>query len=165
MDYKAKLCNAMGLDPEKATDAEIEAAELAAIEKRKKDEAMAAEAEAMKNRAIAAEAKLAEAEKAALKNRVDAALKEHEQVIQNRQAVEEALTKDFDGTIKVLKGLKFDSLPNRAEGDLPDGKDSNFDAKVRAQREAVESYVNRNPGVSRSNAFEILRVQGHEAFK
>ena len=173
MDYKKKLCNAFGLDPEKATDADIEAAEAAAAEKCKNDDeemenrekALKAERDALKNRAEAVEAKLAEQEKAALKNRVEAALKEHEAVIQNRADVESALTKDFDGTIKVLKGLKLQSLPNRSSGELPGGDQSDFAPKVKAQTEAIEAYCNRNPGSSRTQAFEILRTQGHEAFK
>jgi phage I-like protein len=158
---KTKLCNALGLDPEKATDDEA----VAAIETLKKK---GAAAEALKNRAEAAEAKIVDAEKAALKARVDAALKEHEGVIVNRAEMEEALTKDFDGTLKVIKGLKLQTpptLPKRADGYLPPGDDKDFDAKVRAQREAVESYCNRNPGTNRTTAYDILRAQGHEAFK
>lgn len=176
MDYKSKLCNALNLDPEKATDAEIEAAEAAMIEKRKSESASAtemanritaleAERDTMKNRAESAESKVAEHSAALLKGKVEAALKDHEAVISNRADIEAALTRDFDGTIRTLKALKIDALPNRRDGELPEGKDANFDSKVRSQREAVESYVNRNPGVSRSTAFEILRVQGHEAFK
>ncbi len=173
MDYKKKLCNALGLDPEKATDADIEAAEVAAAEKQKKDaeamenrsKSLESERDALRARAETAEAKLAEQEKAALKNRVDAALKDYESVITNRADVEAAFMRDFEGTIKVLRALKTDGLPNRADGGLPEGANADFSAKVRAQREAVEVYCNRNPGMSRSSAFEILRVQGHEAFE
>jgi phage I-like protein len=164
MEYRKKFCAAFDL-PETATDEELDAA----IAARKAGaDAAAAEAEAMKNRAESAEAKLAEIEKAALAAKIEAALKEHEAVISNRADIAEALARDYDGTVKTLKALRLSApstLPNRADGETPPEGDNDFESKVRAQRKAVESYCNRNPGVSRSNAFEILRVQGHEAFK
>ena len=169
MNYKTKLCALLKLDPEKATDAEIDAAIAAAG---KTEEAMAnrattaeAERDAMKSRAESAEAKVAAAEKAALKSRVDAALKEYEPVITNRADIEASLTADFDGTIRTLKAVKIERLPNRASGDLPDGDRATFEARVKAQTNAVDQMCNRNPGMSRTAAYDALRVQGHEAFK
>lgn len=156
MDYRAKLLVVLGLSPD-ATDEAI----WSGIEAMK---AKADSAKNLENRATTAEAKLAEHEKLALKNRVEAALAEHESVITNRADVEAALTKDFDGALKVLKALKLDKLPNRADGKMPDG-DNDFAAKVKAQTEAVAAYCNRNPGTSRTRAYAILQTQGHQAFK
>jgi phage I-like protein len=160
-EMKKKLIAELGL-AEDATEEQI--AEAVAAKK--------AEAEQMSNRIKELEAenttlanRIADIEKAALKAKVDAALKAHEGVIQNREAVETALTKDFDGTLAVLKGLKLATLPNRADGDIPPTDKNDFEAKVKAQAEAIESYCNRNPGASRTQAYGILVKQGHEAFK
>ncbi|MCO6401353.1 MAG: hypothetical protein J5I99_09015 [Verrucomicrobia bacterium] len=171
MDYRAKLIVALGL-PADATDDAIWAGVEAM--KAKADRTSALENRAttatnelatMRTRAEAAEAKLAAADRAALAGRVTAALKEYETVITNRADVEAALTKDFDGTVKVLKALKIDALPNRRDGNLPDEDNSDFTSKVKAQTEAVVAYCNRNPGTSRTQAYSILLAQGHEAFK
>lgn len=160
-EMKKKLIAELGL-AEDASDEQI--AEAVAAKK--------AEAADMANRITALEAekttlanRIADIEKAALKAKVDAAIKAHEPVIQNREAVEAALTKDFDGTIAMLNGLKLATLPNRADGELPPTDKNDFESKVKAQAEAIESYCNRNPGASRTQAYGILVKQGHEAFK
>ena len=172
MNYKTALCKMLGLDPEKATDDEITAAigkasksdeDMQAMENRAKS--AEAERDALKGRAETAEAKVAATEKAAQKARVDAALKEYEPVITNRADIEASLTADYDGTIRTLKAVKIERLPNRADGNLPDGDDAAFAAKVKAQTDAVDQMCNRNPGMSRTAAYDALRVQGHEAFK
>lgn len=120
MDYKAKLLSLLKLSAD-ATDSQIETALAAATESQanltNENATLKTDNASLKNRAETAEGKVADAERATIKIKVEAALKEHEGVIQNRADVEAALTKDFDGTLKVLKGLK--SLPNREDGGLP----------------------------------------------
>lgn len=120
MDYKAALLAFLNL-PADATDEQIGKAISA---KKESDSAMANQVEvakdektALENRAVAAEAELETLAKQALSVKIDATLKKHEGVIANRGDVEAALTKDFEGTLKVLQGLK--ALPNRADGELP----------------------------------------------
>lgn len=128
MDYKSKLLAVLGL-PADASDDQIE--EAIRVMKAKTEEVANAQTEAEKekerleneNKELDEEKKdlenrLAAFEQATLKTKVDAALKEHEAVITNREAVEQQLTKDFDGTLALLKGIK--TLPNRADGNIPD---------------------------------------------
>ncbi len=155
MDYKAKLCNALNLDPAKATDEEIDAAITARKAKDDESAAKVAEGEEMANR-------VKKLESAALKVRVDAALSEHAGVIANRADIESALTADFDGTIKTLRALKLATLPNRADGDLPDG---DIAAKDAARTKFIEEVKLSNRCATNAQAWEIAQRHKPELFK
>jgi phage I-like protein len=127
MNYKSLLLKLLGLSDD-ASDAQIESK---ISDKTSADSAMAnriTELEAangtLENRATGAEAQVETFKTEALKVKVTKALEDHKDVITNREQIETALTKDFDGTLAILAGLK--ALPNREDGDLPpDGTEAN----------------------------------------
>ncbi len=162
MDYKAKLIELLGLGAD-AADADIEAAiaakqadvanEEAEAEKKKTEEVV----NRLRNR-------VKELETAALSAKVDATLKEFDGVITNREDVKAGLMANFDGTLKVLRGLKTAALPNRRDGKLPandaGGQD---DSAARAQAAKIRNRAKEiqatNRGLSFTSAFERAKAE------
>jgi hypothetical protein len=70
------------------------------------------------------------------------------------------LTRDFDGTIRTLKALKIDSLPNRRDGDMPEGKTGGEDREAYVEQVRLENRCE-----TRAQAWDIARRKKHELFK
>lgn len=157
MDYKANLIKLLGLGAD-AADADIEAAIAAkqAAVANEKSEAEKKETEEEVNRL---RNRVKDLEAAALTQKVDATLNEFAGVITNREDVKAGLMANFDGTLKVLRGMKTAALPNRRDGKMPAG-----DAEDPAARSQAAQIRNRakeiqasNRGLSFTAAFQMAQ--------
>lgn len=105
MDYKQKLMELLGLDPQATDEAIAAACETSAQEianacttKKQVEEAA--------NRATTAEARVKELEGKELERQVESDLETHKHVILNRETVKASLLSDRTGTLKVLSAIK-----------------------------------------------------------
>lgn len=165
MDYKAELLAMLGLPPD-ATDEQITAAKAA---KKGTDEKCATDAEAMKNRATAAEAKVKDFEVKALDTQIEKDLDAHAAVITNRAEVKAQLLTNREGTLKVLKAIKVSVAPTapdaiRNRGQSPSEHNAQTAQSIRAQKDLVAKIVLQNR-CTHEQAFELARQQNPDLFK
>ena len=163
MDYKAELLAMLGL-PAEATDEQITAAK-ADMENKCKEH------DAMMNRAVSAETKIKDLEKAALTVQVEKDLDEHKDVIENRDEVKAQLMANRDGTLKIIKSMRkpaaqaATALRNR-DGQAPTGQEVIDAAKRTADQEAYVKEVRmKNRCKSHSEAWQLAATLNPELFK
>jgi hypothetical protein len=130
-EMREKLIAALGLDAE-ATDEQILEAVAAMKNSEAEDEKKAKELENAETEAAKKDEeiedlknRLATANKAAIEAKADAVIAEHADKIENREDTRAALLANFDATVKLLNAIKAPAatLPNRADGKLPEGEE------------------------------------------
>lgn len=165
MDYKAELLALLGL-PAEATDQQIADAKAA---KACEMENACKEKDAMQNRAVTAETKLLDYEKAALIVQVDKDLDEHKDVIANREEVKAQLLVNREGTLKIIKSMrKPEAMPaalHNRDGKTPTAEQIADEKKLAAERGAFIAEVKLKNRCSNAQAWQLAATLKPELFK
>jgi len=166
MDYKAELLAMLGL-PAEATDEQITAAKAA---KACEIANACKEKDAMQNRAVTAETKLLDYEKAALIVQVDKDLDEHKDVIANREEVKAQLLVNREGTLKIIKSMrKPEAMPtalHNRDGKTPTAEQIADDKRLNAERGAFVAEVKlKNRCTTNAQAWQLAATLKPELFK
>lgn len=166
MDYKAELLALLGL-PAEATDQQIADAKAA---KACEMQNACNEKDAMKNRAVTAETKLLDYEKAALIVQVDKDLDEHKDVIANREEVKAQLLVNREGTLKIIKSMRKPevmpaALRNR-DGGAPTAEQLAKAAELATERDLFIKEVKlKNRCSTNAQAWQLAATLKPELFK
>lgn len=169
MDFKTELLALLGLKPDE-TDANIA---LALANRKKRDGDLANELGALRNRAAAAETKLAEHERRILEASVEVDLEHFKAVIVNRDEVKAALLANRDSTLKVLAALKQPAAPDGLDEPLRNRRDARDPAALdagdalanrRREQNDVLDKVQRELRCTRAQAWEVARKRKPELF-
>lgn len=169
MDHKAELLALLGL-PAEATDEQISTAAAAKKGELANGAAVAQERDQLKNRAEAAEAKLAEHERRALEAQVEADLEKFADRIANREQWKQALLANREQALQLLEATPpaTQRLLNRREARTPDGAaaaDAQALANRRREQDEVVGQVQKEFNcATRAQAWEIARNRKPELF-